>query len=337
MDPFNTSSQPTPNELLLDLQLGQLDPRSAEMLNAEIAESESLAARGRNLGGWLGLLQAYESPLPPPGLVDAVMERVESTPSLRLAAAVSSLPPAADGGVIRRPVISLRELVALAACIAFLVSVVLPSFSRMRSTSQQALCGSNLASIYQGLAQYVSSSPNGSLPQAAGFVPGANWLYPAAPGMPRMSNSRNLFLVVRLGHARPEVFICPSAGSPANTERVILEKMEDFRSSEHCGYDFQNMAGPTLPLGHGRPQPILSDHNPLFDSKRSPTPPGPDANSRSHDNGAGQNVLSSDGRVNWFITPRVPPKGDNIWQIEGVERYNGTEYQQRADDAFLVP
>jgi hypothetical protein len=97
------------------------------------------------------------------------------------------------------------------------------------------------------------------------------------------------------------------------------------------------MAGPTLPLGQGQAVPLLADHNPLFDNKKCSTPLTPESNSLSHDDGAGQNVLYGDGRVHWSETPLVPPSGDNIWQIEGIERYNGTEFQGRPTDAFLVP
>ena len=321
---------------MLDLHLAQLDAATAESLKTDIARSEYLAARSGNLNAWLGLLQAYESPLPPPGMVDVVMDRVDRVPSLRLAAAVSSLPPVADGGLVRRPVFSLRELVALAACITFLVSVVIPGFSRVRSNGQRALCGGNLASIYQGLSQYAMSS-NGSLPQTAGFVPGVNWLHPTAPGKPRMCNSRNLYLVVRFEFAKPETFVCPSAGTPARSAKHAFNQLEDFPSREHCGYDFQNMAGPTLPLGQGgRPIPLLADHNPLFDSRKCSKLLTAESNSLSHDEGAGQNVLYSDGRVEWMHTPLVPPVGDNIWRVEGIDEYTGTEFQKRPDDAFLV-
>lgn len=328
------------DESLLDLHLGWVEPHLAERFRIEIESSEPLAARSRKLSGWLGLLQAWECPPVPLGLVDAIVGRLDQrsqrSPSLKLAAAVSSLPPATDGGVARRPVFSLRELVALAACITFLVSVVVPGFAKMRSVSQRNACAYNMAGVYQGLRQYADVS-NGSLPQTAGFVPGTNWLRSPAPGVPRVSNSRNLFLIVRLNYAKSESFVCPSGCSPPKSQPMPLEKLEDFPSASLCGFDFQNMAGPTLPLGQGRCQPILADRNPLFDNEKGATSLSPETNSRSHDEGSGQNVLFADGRVQWLTTPRVGPTSDNIWQVEGVERYNGTEFQKRPDDAFLVP
>jgi len=60
-----------------------------------------------------------------------------------------------------------------------------------------------------------------------------------------------------------------------------------------------------------------------------------DAPSGAH-GATGQNILSKSGHVAWSSRP-VLTNGDNIWLLEGVDRYVGTERPARDGDSFLVP
>ncbi len=115
------------------------------------------------------------------------------------------------------------------------------------------------------------------------------------------------------------------------------DPLEDFPTRENCSFDSQNMAGPTPSLGVEPCLPIFADRNPLFEGSKLKAAHLLEANSRSHDAGAGQNVLCSDGRVLWTTTPVLGSRGDNIWMVDGVTTYTGTEHQQQPTDAFLVP
>lgn len=71
----------------------------------------------------------------------------------------------------------------------------------------------------------------------------------------------------------------------------------------------------------------MGDDNPLFDNGRPLVGLGralglvdvSKANSAAH-RGAGENVLTIDGRVKWVTTPQSGANGDNIWTLQDVER-----------------
>jgi len=321
---------------LLDYHLGLLEGEQAEQIRCEIASHEPSARQSRNVSAWLGLLDSYETPPPPARFVDRIVGGVTQASPLRIAEAVSSLPPSSEGGVSRRPLLTLRELLALAACIILFIGVAVPSVSRHHSRRQQMACASNLGSIYRGLSQYATTF-NNMMPQTAGFFPGGNWLGSARPPVSPMANSRNRYMLVRLRFVRPKHFICAGMpyARPMDAERTA--RFDDFPAPENCSFDSQNVAGPTLPLGSVPGMPVFADRNPLFDGSKLDSNQPYESNSRSHDGGRGQNVLCADGRVMWTTSPVFGPDGDNIWQIEGVSSYTGTECPQYPKDAFIIP
>ncbi len=325
-----------PPEQLLDYHLGLLENDDAERIRRNIAASDQSASQSRNVAAWLELLDSYKTPPPPTRFVDQIMDRIGQASPLRVTEAASSLPPPSDGRFIRRPVLSLRELVALAACLTFFIGVLVPGLSRARSQQRQAMCASSLGNIGRAVGQYAANF-NGMMPQTAGFVPGVNWLRSPQPQVPRVRNSRNRYLVVRLHFAKPESFICAAMGGARPLDADRIDQFEDFPSPENCSFDSQNMAGPTLPLRLAPGMPIFADRNPLFDGSKLDAVDPDRSNSRSHDGGRGQNVLCADGRVVWTTSPMFGTHGDNIWQVEGVTEYTGTEYQRHPADAFVIP
>jgi hypothetical protein len=322
-------------EQLLEYQLGLLDPETARLIEARLREAPDLAEQNRHLSAWLRLLDRYETPSPPPELAARIVARVGQTAPLRVTEAGSSLPPSSGRGPFRRPVVSLRELVALAACITFFIGVVIPGLSRHRSAKRQLMCAGQLSQVYRGVSQYAAIF-NGHLPQTAGFVPGVSWWRRSAATEPQVPNSRNRYLLIRLRLVRPRDFVCPArpGARPMADERI--DELDDFPVPEACSFDSQNMAGPTLPLDAVPGMPIFADRNPLFDGD-PPVSASVEANSRSHDGGRGQNVLRADGVVTWTSSPIMGRRGDNIWQVEGVTTYSGTEYQRDPGDVFLIP
>lgn len=332
---MNQSDNPLP-DLLLDYHLGLLSEEQAEEVRQEIAADERSAAQSRNLSAWLGLLDAYETPPPPAQFVDRIVDRVAQTPPLRLTEVASSLPPSSGGGSARRPVLSLGELMALAACIILFVGVAVPGVSHQRSRQRQATCAAGLGSIFRGVSEYAAGF-NGQMPQTAGFVPGGNWLQAPDPQVPRMANSRNRYMLVRLRMVRPKQFICAAMRNARPMDAGRIADFDDFPAPENCSFDSQNVAGRTLPLGAVPEMPIFADRNPLFDGSELDAAQPYQSNSRSHERGRGQNVLSANGRVLWTTSPVFNLDGDNIWQIEGVSNYTGTELPLRPKDAFIIP
>jgi len=59
-------------------------------------------------------------------------------------------------------------------------------------------------------------------------------------------------------------------------------------------------------------------------------------NSLNH-NLRGQNVLSSDGSVQFSKKRYVGPDEDDIFTVQGVSEYRGTEKPSCEEDAFVAP
>ena len=94
---------------------------------------------------------------------------------------------------------------------------------------------------------------------------------------------------------------------------------------------------PDLPI-MADDNPLFADGLPLFDARRWQRLPWGDAadvNSRAH-GGAGQNILTLDGRVRWTTTPLSGVEGDNIWILRDVAEYTGREGPAAATDSHLL-
>ncbi|MCP4592052.1 MAG: hypothetical protein GY842_15055 [bacterium] len=329
-------------EELLEYHLGLLDEATAEQLHLEIAQSAETVTRSRNVAAWLKLLDGDRASNPPDAMVDQIMGRVEQTDPLRVTEAASSLPPSSGGRLFRRPVLSLRELVALAACITFFIGVVIPGVSQQRSMQRRTACANNLGSIGRGLLQYAADS-GGMMPQTASLFPGLGWSSATGPvAVPvrrpaRMSNSPNRFLLVRMRLVNPQSFICAAMEQAREMSTDEIDEFTDFPSPENCSFDSQNMSGPTLPIQAVPAMPVFADRNPLFAQGRFVRTVAAESNSRSHDGGSGQNVLSANGAVRWTESPVFGSQGDNIWKAEGVSESTGNESQLHPADAYIVP
>ena len=81
----------------------------------------------------------------------------------------------------------------------------------------------------------------------------------------------------------------------------------------------------------------MSDANPLFRDGRFVETADPDTTNSLAHGGDGQNVMTLDGRVEFTTSPLYGDFRDNVWTIQGVRTYTGTEVPTRDDDAFLIP
>jgi hypothetical protein len=169
----------------------------------------------------------------------------------------------------------------------------------------------------------------GALPNV-GVTRGADWLRDAP-------NRQNLTLLLRFQYvADPRTLVCPSR-SDHEAAPATLDRPFAIVPWRNCSYDSQNMAGPTLTLRAGVCIPVAADSNPLFEGGSFHAGVDPrTANSVAH-RGIGQNVLWKDGRVSFTIEPITGQFRDNIWTVEGIKTYTGTEVQSASTDAFLVP
>ncbi len=322
-----------PEELLLDWHLDRLEEDDRSWIEGELHRSEELREKSDRLGKILRPLDYWTIPEAPPNLADKVLQHVEHAESGDTFSMTPACEQSGRGGLFS---ISLRELLAVAACLVLMMGLLFPGLSVIRSRSQRTMCASNLGSIYEGTRLYQSAF-GGSLPFAGG-AKRTSWLPTGPKDRPYASNSRHLYLLIRLDYGlRPEQFVCPACKNGEPMTVADPAAYDDFARAQHISYDSLNLAGETPNL---RPKPSLaymSDANPLFTDGRFVGSPDPDAaNSPAHNHG-GQSILTLDGSVIWSTSPVYGPSRDNLWTVQGIRRYTGIETQTSEDDAFLIP
>ena len=278
-------------ESILDLHLDRLEGHRREELETAIREDAELAAVSDRVGEVLQPLDQWGVATVPPNLADRVMSHVGDQTGTRTIA--SSLPTEAASRP-RWPFLSFREPLAVAACIALLLGVFYPAVSQMRQNSRKALCSDNLRSVFNGTTMYRASF-GGALPYA-GQIPGASWLPNTENGKQFASNSRHVYLLVKMDFGpQPCDFVCPGgeAGAPMSSDQ--LAKCKDFQQACNINYASMNLSGPAPSLRPTRALAYLSDANPLFVNARfDPSIDATRANSRAH-GGKGQMILTLDG------------------------------------------
>ena len=325
------------DDLLLDYLLERCTDTEAARIAETILRDSDLAARHRRLTDLLEPLGTWTTPEPPPTMASDILNAIGAPATLKIEPAASTLPPGSEADFGRSPILSLRELVALAACITIFVSVFVPALSTARFNSRRQMCATNLASMFRGTTSYAAANA-GMLPSVAPPA-GGSWL--TQPGQPRASNRRQVYLVLRLGYVeKPQQFVCPDRRSARPMDAARVAGCDDFPEAQNCSYDVQHMGGRgtrRLAVLARTSLPFISDANPLFDGWRFHADVDPEtANTTAHRR-AGQNVLAFDGTVAWLTSPTLGPGGDNIWQAGNIRRYQGHETPTSSTDAFLVP
>lgn len=341
---------PTPDHefdaRLLDLHLGHLSQAEQSALRREIDADPRLARQNDALRTVFTALQAAPEAALPAGLTERVKARVRAAgPAPRVVRATDDLTAAVERRnerVIRLG--SLRDVVAVAALIVLAVGVGVPGMMHMRERSNRLGCSRNLQMIGAGLQQYASVFGS-SLP-FVGWGQDRSWRPSTAPDLVTVHNRRHVYPLLRLAYVRdPRVFVCPAQrGEPMSPNEVPWR--DDFAENCNVTYGYQNMAGVRPSLNRDDPDmPIMADDNPifadglpLFDARRLQRLPWSDpevGNSPAH-GGAGQNILTLDGRVKWTTNPFVGVGGDNIWILRDVLDYTGREGPRASTDSHLL-
>jgi len=319
-----------------------LSPADAAAVDALLDPAQAGEAidgeRRQRVAAWLALLQSCPAPEPPGTLLARTLARVGQDAVPQAASAVSSR--LRDIFFTRR----FAELSAIAATIAILLTVLIPTLSRARVEAQQTACAGNLHQFAEALSQY-SADHARELPELASR--GATWLprpdvtpagTPGDPAVPAAdhSNNANLLPLVRGSYAKPELLPCPAA--EVSTARFDPSRAVDIPEGIR-GYSYINLFGTIKPLWNaGAGVVILSDRNPLFGTQASDDI---HANSPNH-LGRGENLLLADGSVRWTAAPDVALTAgtlDNIWTPCNFSAppFSGTETTSSADDSFVSP
>jgi hypothetical protein len=239
-------------------------------------------------------------------------------------------------------------IAAVAAVLVLFVSILFPAFGLARQHLWQSQCQSQQDGIYAGLANYVGDH-DGRLPTVA-MALGGPWWKVGAQGPENQSNTRRAWPLVKQGYASLAFFLCPARpdSSRPDLRSIVVARYNDFPSRSFMHYsvrlDGPQTSEPTL----GRKQVFLADRNPLSEEFPRDMSSVPSielcerllkANSLNH-RGRGQNVLHSDGSVEFCRTRRTSFSNDDIYTLRAMtcgSKVRGVERPASDDDDFVAP
>jgi len=237
------------------------------------------------------------------------------------------------------------EVAAVAAVVMLLAGAAYLPLRHARDLSWQTKCEANLSSIAQGVHQYEQSN-DGQLPLAA-LKEGTPWWKVGYQGKENQSNTRQLWLLVKNGYVQPGAFVCPGSplGCKPDARDADFLAGSDFPSREHITYSLRIACVPNPEDPTSGRYVLLADVNPIFEQLPQNYSEGflrqlnkrlIQANSTNH-RGRGQNVLLSDGSVEFLKTRLWGPQHDDIYTLEGKDKYYGHEVPATRADVFLAP
>lgn len=338
---MNPPKTPRPDDdlprALIELHLGRLDAAARQTLLARIETDPHLQREHEALGELFSALATYDVPAPPADLHSRICARIEATRTTQRILAQQQQVARSAGRLM-----SLRDLMAVAAVLVMMIGIGVPGLLQMRQRARRVACSWNLGQIGRGLQAYAATFAE-ALP-FAGWDAQATWSPTRQQQMHLIPNRRHLYPLLRRQYVpSAAVFICPGAGG-VPMPAALIPRRNDFLESRNISYAGQNMAGvrPTL---HSAPDmPIVGDDNPIFAdgiplldvwARRFGLRDPSRLNSRAH-GGSGQNILTLGGVVRWVTTPDAGLGGDNIWTLQGVRRYTGREGPRQATDTHLL-
>lgn len=238
-----------------------------------------------------------------------------------------------------------RQLATAAAVFILGAALLMPVMDRQQADSRRIVGAGRLAQAGVAISSYAADN-RGQMPRGE-VRPGSVWWNVGQPvpvnGQGAGSNSAHLYRLINKGYTNAVTLTCPENQFADN--EALTPYHNDWTGPRAVSFSYQNQYRPQmLRLEEAPSRAILADRNPLFDAEgdrivfRDRVPLT--AVSRAH-RGAGQNVLTADGKVTFQVRPLVDLFGseqdDNIWTANGVDFYHGTELPADALDSFLVP
>ncbi len=222
-------------------------------------------------------------------------------------------------------------------------SSVITSYARQKSWQQQ--CQMQLQQIWHALNNY-SSDYDGKLPTLASAA-GEPWWKVGYQGKENHSNTRPIWLLVKLGYDKPADFVCPATpkAKTLQFDTLQVQSYNDFPSREYMTYSFKiscsNSASGKLVCR----KVLMADLSPLFEelprdfSESFRLRLNKDLltlNSKNHRR-RGQNVMFGDGRVEFIKTRFTNLLEDDIFTLRDTDIYHGCELPSCESDFFLAP
>jgi hypothetical protein len=308
-----------------DARLSEADRRVLDRLaehgfDPACLESLSISdrRRGERILAQLGLLDAYPDDVPddlaadPDAdlLVDATLARIDREDTARAGRMRIGPDAATASGGWSRSTFRLGDLVAVASVAIIVTTVAIPLIRSTRETAGRADCMNTLRQLAMGLDAYAEDF-GGSLPSTAGFsLAGRSGRSGTTGSDPigswsRSRNGENLGPLVAGGYCASGDMRCPC----------------DRHTGSGFGWAYRtDTAGPTWQSAERTA--VAADRNPLIDLTLAGLPIGSLVLNSENHGGEGQNVLWSDGSIEFLSIPCLQRPGpadhphltaDNIW------------------------
>jgi len=240
------------------------------------------------------------------------------------------------------------DIATVAAVLVLFVGIVLPALGHARQKYQQQRCQTQLSSVHNAMASYVSDH-DGQMPRVP-VAPGSPWWKVGYQGAANHSNTRGPWLLVKEGYVDPNRFICP--GRPESRElrfdTLEVANYNDFPGATYIHFSIRIGCPESKQQGLTGRRVILADRNPL--SEKLPTDYSAQfalklchelmtSNSANH-NRRGQNVLFCDGSVEFTRRRNTSISEDDIYTLSNMTdgcEISGCEVPSCETDAFLAP
>ena len=326
---------------ITDYHLGLLDESEADQIRLLLEQSTQARDFLNRLEQVLEPLKSLPEPKAPDSLVAITLARVNSAAEMQPASSLKFVPEDNGSAPARPKLLRFPELMTIAASIALIIGFLVPAVRGWRELSLRQNCAYQQASIGGAMRSYAADH-NGNLPRVAANQ-GKAWMLSSPSGTKR-TNTSNLFILVKSGYAKPQIFICPAVKG-GTISGYAIENQTDFPTESAVSYSYQNMFGRHRPTLNSPPGfAILADRNPLLTLGPRPTVataflylPSP-----NHGSDHGQNVLRLNGSIDWSETADAGFKGDNIWtpadsSSDQSASLLGREVPAGPEDSFLGP
>ena len=308
--------------------------------NEEACKLEKLLADSADNGFAADLVQAVlselsdkknDAPAPTDQLVSKTLEAVadlrQQEKNLTLVELQSQAP-------VSRATFSLKELIAIAACLLLAIGILFPAFNKAAQAANRSKCAAFQGQIGSALQSFALNN-NGLFPSSNQKK--FNWLTHSNDRLLKpVSNSRNLYKLIAEKYVpNPQVFLCPAVGGVTfNPE----QNQADFKKSTHVNFSYAfNSADSPIRFSNSKNSDkriVLADSSPIVFNGSSA-----DLNNNivsANHNFDGQNVLFLDGHTKWQAASSLQTN-DNIFQAGQIENYVGTEKPENDSDTFLLP
>lgn len=284
-----------------------------------ISARPELAERIRAAARLFGRLDRIPVTAPDPSLADATLARIaiadrEREERMRIRPAAAA-----------RPFVQgrWRELVAVACVVLVAMSIVFPMLDGLRDLHGASRCADNMNKLASALDTYHGDFR--AMPIAAGFGPDLS----ALRSWNEYSGARHLSVLSDAGYCGAECVAC--------TNNAAREGYAMQAHSPKAGWSWRGAAR----------IPIVSDRNPVIDLTRRGKPIGQHTLNSVEHGGEGQNMLFTDGSVEFVRSPLLmlpafgglPAHEENLWlpmDLGGLEDDLGSPSEWLGIDVFLI-